>query len=58
MGKCLLEVYNYKLIKSEWVEAEVIGVSQRIDLDRNGYNVKLSDGNIFEGCHPDCVKFI
>jgi hypothetical protein len=55
--KCLVEVWNSALNKSEWLEGEVIREVQRIDLDRNGYNVKINDGSIFEGCHPDCVKF-
>lgn len=58
MDKCLLEVYNNKLSKSEWIEGEVIGYrcgDYTEDFER--VDVKTQNG-IYEGCHPNCVKVI
>jgi hypothetical protein len=56
--KCLVEVWNNILMKSEWLHGEILEEVQRLDIDRNGYDVKTSDGIVFRGCHPDCVKII
>jgi hypothetical protein len=56
-GPVLVEVFNYKLDKSEWFPGLVTGaISGEAGEDFERINVKLTDGREFRGCHPDCVK--
>ena len=56
MNKCLVEVWNSSLNKSEWIEGEITGECLGDAHENfNRINVKTKIG-IFEGCHPDCVK--
>lgn len=58
MQACLVEIWNSKLKKSEWVNGKIIGSTQLMHIDRQGYDVLTDDGKEFRGCHPDCVKVL
>ena len=56
MKKCLVEVYNNKTKKTEWVEGEIIGTrSGDTNEDFERIDIRVKSG-IYEGCHPKCVK--
>lgn len=56
-GPVLLEVWNSKKKKSDWLPGVVTGyVSGIFGEDFERINVRLVDGRQFVGCHPQCVQ--
>jgi hypothetical protein len=53
-AKCLVEVYNYKTRKSDFLSAEIISFVSALDRPYR-INVKTSDGRTFTQCAPECV---
>lgn len=57
MKKCLVEVYNSKTQKSEWIEGKIIDTrAGYLSEDFDRIDVILKDGRKFNGCHPKCVR--
>lgn len=52
-----VEVWNYKLKRSEWLPGEIIEPrSGDVGEDFMRYDVKLDDGRRYQGAHPDCIR--
>lgn len=58
MKKCLLEVWNSKEGKSNFIEGIIINETNGYCGENfNRYDVETKFG-IFYSCHPDCIKNI
>ena len=55
MLKCELEVYDNKTHECQLITGEIIGEQTADDYDGLRYDVRGDNGQIYLGCHKDCV---